>query len=105
MNGEGLKLITVIQVGNKQYKDLGVASTGVIVDINVDNIRYNYFGSTTIGQSCGLPTNWGTLLCFKAGGSYSFLQVWVTSTVDRVYFRTFVSSNNAWTDWKSVVLA
>lgn len=82
-----------------------MASTNVITNINVDDIRYNYFGSTTVGQSCGLPTNWGTLLCFKAGGAYSILQVWVTSTVDHVYFRILASSNNAWTDWKSVLLS
>ena len=75
------------------------------MDINADDIKYNYCGSTTVGQSCGLPTNWGTLLCFKAGGAYSFLQVWVTSTVDHVYFRIFASSTQAWTGWKSVALS
>ena len=47
-----------------------------------------------------LPSQWGVLLTFStgAGSSYRTLQVWVQSTLSRIYFR--INNNNTWTDWK-----
>ena len=66
---------------------------------NVDDIKYPFCG-LVVNTTDGVPTTsvWGTLMCY-AGGTGSFVQLWVSADDNATMFKRHFDGN-MWSEWK-----